>query len=203
MTARTTPFPNISLPLTQARSTPGGYITQPWLQLLQSLWARTGAAQGGNAVPTGGMMDFAGTSPPTGWLACDGSAISRVTYAALFSVVGTMWGVGDGVTTFNLPPGDVFYQGGVASSVGQTGGSASLNLTVGQLPPHTHVVDDPGHTHTASVGTGSSTKGVNSGGPVVGLTNSSLTGIDLEYTGDGDPIDILPPYATVLKIIKT
>ena len=50
----------------------------------------------------GGLIHFADT-PPTGFLECDGSAISRTTYAALFAVVGTVWGAGDGTTTFNLP----------------------------------------------------------------------------------------------------
>lgn len=50
----------------------------------------------------GGLIHFADT-PPTGFLECDGSAISRTTYAALFAVVGTVWGTGNGSTTFNLP----------------------------------------------------------------------------------------------------
>jgi microcystin-dependent protein len=49
------------------------------------------------------MMMYAGTSVPTGFLACDGSAVSRTTYAALFAVISTTWGIGDGSTTFNVP----------------------------------------------------------------------------------------------------
>jgi microcystin-dependent protein len=56
-----------------------------------------------NAVPTGAVNTFAMNSAPTGWLSCDGSLISRTTYSGLFSVVGTLYGVGDGSTTFNLP----------------------------------------------------------------------------------------------------
>jgi microcystin-dependent protein len=52
----------------------------------------------------GMIAPFAMTSPPIGWLACDGSAVSRtVTYSALFAVLSTTWGTGDGSTTFNLP----------------------------------------------------------------------------------------------------
>jgi microcystin-dependent protein len=59
--------------------------------------------QGGTA-PTGAIVSYVSTStPPTGWLWTDGSAVSRTTYATLFSVIGTTYGVGDGVTTFNLP----------------------------------------------------------------------------------------------------
>lgn len=55
------------------------------------------------AAPPGSLMAFAASSAPTGWLTCDGSAVSRASYAALFAVIGTTWGVGDGSTTFNLP----------------------------------------------------------------------------------------------------
>lgn len=79
--------------------------TQPWLQFMISLWRRTGTAQGGTSAPTGSVQSFAGPAAaiPSGWLLCDGSAISRIDYAALFSVIGTYWGAGDGSTTFNLP----------------------------------------------------------------------------------------------------
>ncbi len=53
--------------------------------------------------PLGSFFTFAGTTPPTGYLECDGSAVSRTTYANLFAVIGTMYGVGNGTTTFNLP----------------------------------------------------------------------------------------------------
>ena len=54
-------------------------------------------------VPTGSTQMFAGTSAPRGWLIADGRAVSRTTYAALFAVIGTTYGSGDGSTTFNLP----------------------------------------------------------------------------------------------------
>ena len=54
-------------------------------------------------VPTGAEIPFAGSSAPVGWLLEDGAAVSRVTYAALFAVVGTTYGAGDGSTTFNVP----------------------------------------------------------------------------------------------------
>jgi len=57
----------------------------------------------GIAVPTGSIILFGSTTPPLGYLACNGAAVSRVTYAQLFAVIGTAWGSGDGTTTFNLP----------------------------------------------------------------------------------------------------
>lgn len=55
-------------------------------------------------IPAGiGPLPYAGSSIPTGWLECDGSAVSRTTYADLFTAIGTTWGAGNGSTTFNLP----------------------------------------------------------------------------------------------------
>lgn len=53
--------------------------------------------------PTGCVMAFAGSTTPDGWLLCDGSDVSRTTYANLFAVIGTTYGAGDGSTTFGLP----------------------------------------------------------------------------------------------------
>lgn len=54
-------------------------------------------------VPAGAVCSFAGSSAPDGWLVCDGAAVSRTTYASLFAQIGTAFGAGDGVATFNLP----------------------------------------------------------------------------------------------------
>jgi Phage Tail Collar Domain len=54
-------------------------------------------------VPVGGVLVFTGTLVPTGWLMCNGALVSRSTYSALFAIIGTMFGVGDGSTTFALP----------------------------------------------------------------------------------------------------
>lgn len=65
-----------------------------------------------SGVPTGCLVPFAGTVIPSGYLLCNGAAVSRTTYAKLFSVIGTLWGEGDGETTFNLPDfSDRFIEG--------------------------------------------------------------------------------------------
>lgn len=56
-----------------------------------------------SAMPTGSLIPFAGSSAPASWLLADGSAVDRTTYAALFAVIGTSYGIGNGTTTFNLP----------------------------------------------------------------------------------------------------
>jgi len=60
-------------------------------------------ATANSLTPAGTIITFGGTSAPTGYLACDGSEVSRTTYSALFSALSTTWGVGDGSSTFNVP----------------------------------------------------------------------------------------------------
>lgn len=83
----------------------------------------------------GTVKAFGGSSAPDGWLFCDGSAISRTTYAALFAVIGTTFGAGDGTTTFNIPQscmvgntinGDVLGNG---KTLGITDGAINGGLT--------------------------------------------------------------------------
>lgn len=97
--------------------------------------------------PAGIIMPFAGTVAPQGCLFCDGSAVSRTTYAALFAVIGTTYGEGDGETTFNVPDLSGRVVIGVSNShaLGTTGGSETVTLTADQLPAHTHVVPQHGH----------------------------------------------------------
>src|ERR1051325_6033662 len=64
----------------------------------------TNGTNGADATaPAGSVVAFAGPVAPTGWLLCDGSQVSRTTYASLFAAIGTAWGNGDALTTFNLP----------------------------------------------------------------------------------------------------
>lgn len=73
------------------------------MQVLTSNTFRTLHSGLYTAVPTGAVLLYAGPTAPPNWLFCDGSAIHRVKYAALFAAVGTTYGTGNGATTFNLP----------------------------------------------------------------------------------------------------
>jgi microcystin-dependent protein len=87
----------------------------------------------GGILPAGiGPLPFAGSSIPAGWLECDGSAVSRTTYAALFTAIGTAWGVGDGTTTFNLPSwaGRVSVGAGTGTTSEAVTASSSNGFTV-------------------------------------------------------------------------
>ena len=78
-----------------------------------------------NSFASGMLMPYAGSSAPTGWLLCYGQAISRTTYSALYAVVGTTYGAGDGATTFNLPD----LRGRVVAGKDDMGGSSADRLT--------------------------------------------------------------------------
>jgi hypothetical protein len=81
---------------------------------------------GEGTTPTGSMLLFGGATAPAGWLLCDGSTISRTTYAALFDVIGEAYGTGDGSTTFQLPDLRARFPLGADGSswlIGQMGGS--------------------------------------------------------------------------------
>lgn len=98
-------------------------------------------------VPPGTMHPYAGNAAPTGFLLCDGSAVSRTTYARLFTAIGTKFGVGNGTTTFNVPDarGRVLVSvDGAAGrltekdALGESGGTEKHVLTTAQLASHKH-----------------------------------------------------------------
>ncbi len=161
--------------------------------------------------PTGAVLSFAGESAPTGWLLCYGQAISRTTYAGLFTVLAEVYGAGDGSTTFNVPDlrgrtiagqddmggasadrltgaGGV---GGIDGDIlGASGGTEAVTLTEAQMPAHTHDYTDPPSTGTAQNFAGIS---------VTGGAGTSQTGI----TGSGSAHVNMQPTLILNYIIKT
>jgi len=113
----------------------------------------TDSGGGGTTVPAGVVAAFGGTAAPTGWLMCDGAAVSRSTYAALFTAIGTAYGAGNGSTTFNVPDMRQRFPLGKAAS----GTGATLGGTGGTIG-HGHTVSS--HSHPVSV---SGSTGANGG----------------------------------------
>lgn len=104
----------------------------------------------GYLVPPGAVMAFARNTPPTGWLECNGQAISRTTYADLFAALGTAFGSGNGSTTFNLPNLLGEFIRGWDHGRGVDSGRAFASSQAQSYQSHNHTVTDPGHGHSVN-----------------------------------------------------
>ena len=111
--------------------------------------AATLAAQ---PVPAGSVFNFAASTAPTGYLECSGVAVSRTTYAALFAVTSTTFGVGDGSTTFNLPNLRGEFVRGWDNGRGVDASRAFGSAQADELKAHTHSVLEPVPNSTAAGG---------------------------------------------------
>lgn len=164
-------------------------------------------------VPTGVLYPYAGSTAPSGYLLCDGSAISRTTYSALFAVLSTTYGAGDGSTTFNLPdcrgrmPVGAGNDGTAANNATRTRGDKGGDT---RMPTHNHSITDPGHVHTYGVYGGSFSGGgaAASNFTPYGLAenrstsnnSTNITGTNNQGSGTGEN---MPPFVVTNYIIKT
>lgn len=163
----------------------------------------------GELKPTGMVVPYAGATEPTGWLFTYGQAVSRTTYADLFTAIGTIHGAGDGTTTFNLPDlrGRVIAgqddmggtsanrltgaSGGVNGDVlGGAGGAETHTLTVTEMPSHAH---STGQDNLADTGSG----------VAVRRTDSAGGAVDTASTGGNGAHNNVQPTIILNYIIKT
>jgi len=111
------------------------------------------AAQGltaDRAAPSGTVIAFAGSSCPTGWLAANGTAVSRATYAVLYGIIGTTYGTGDGTTTYNLPDLRGEFIRGLDGGRGIDTGRALGSYQADAFKSHNHAVADYAGTSSMS-----------------------------------------------------
>lgn len=144
-------------------------------------------------VPAGIVSGYAGIAAPSGYLMCDGVDISRTTYASLFAAIGTIYGVGDGSTTFGLPNligrtpiGAGTYTDPVTGSTGRTLGNplgaAAHILNTTEIPAHTHTQNGHSHNLLGNLGGALAALGINA---------NAIAGIN----GPGTPgyVSLSPP----------
>lgn len=143
--------------------------------------------------PVGEILTSAVATAPAGFLKCDFSTKSRFLYPELFAAIGTSFGVGDGVNTFNLPPGEerVIVGSGAGKPLGSNGGETTHVLTEAEMPSHTHGIANFALADVA----GESLKYAAGGN---GVQNRPTT----EARGGGAAHNNMPPYFVANHFIK-
>lgn len=182
-----------------------------------------------NLAPTGAILAYAGTTAPTGWLLCDGAAVSRTTYARLFAKIADTFGVGDGVTTFNVPdlrgrfPLGLDNLGGSsanrvtdtdADTLGGADGDETKTIAEANLPAHVHTIAHThtiNHVHTTAANTASghlidsvTGNGVDVGftGTQTDLSTNASSAANSGSVGSGTALDVMPPFLALGFIIR-
>jgi len=173
-------------------------------------------------IPTATIIPWSDSSVPTGYLECNGQAVSRSTYSALFAIVGTTYGAGDGSSTFLVPNlsdnvaigksnNKALASSGGANTVAATGNisgsTANATLSTPQLASHSHSPhgwstvnegrrDNRGDSHPYASNT-ASPSGSSSAGSGSGHSHN------MSANFSGDATSVLQPYVTIMYLIKT
>lgn len=167
------------------------------------------AAPGPNAFIAGDLKPAAYSSAPTGWLTCDGSAVSRTTYSGLYTAIGTLYGAGDGSTTFNVPD----LRGRVAvgadgsanrlsanDTLGNSGGEEAHTLSIAEMPSHDHKWGDD----INGIGRNLVIWGTSGANIAAGSTYTMEIAVGgTSATGGGGSHNNMQPYQIVNWFIKT
>ena len=171
-------------------------------------------------IPTATIVPWSSASVPSGFLECDGSAVSRTTYATLFGIVGTTYGVGDGATTFNVPDladnvpvgksnNKALASTGGANTVaatGNVGGStANATLSTAQLASHSHSTTFNANRFANFGFQGTYQYTINATVDKTTNNTGSSQGHSHNMSANfsGDATSVLQPYLTLIYIIKT
>jgi microcystin-dependent protein len=183
-------------------------------------------------IPTATIVPWSTASVPSGFLECAGAAVSRSTYAALFAIIGTTYGAGDGSTTFNVPDlqDNVAIGKSGTKNLGSTGGAntvtptgnisgnvagstANATLATGQLASHNHqllgqggevAINGPGLQQTQVVNfNNQATQYATTTAAGSGQGHSHNMSANFSGSFSGSANSVVQPYLTVMYIIKT
>lgn len=159
----------------------------------------------------GAPVGFVGFYPvnvvPTGWLICNGQAVSRTTYARLFGRIGTFHGTGDGSTTFNVPD----YQSrfllgtGGTRATGDEGGEERVTLTTAQIPEDLNVDMVNPSTELSVANQNVLSGGITGVSPLDIDSDNSIprtSEVSVRVGGDGESHENMPPWAAGLWLIR-
>jgi len=210
--SRTVVYPPNVLGGDQVTATPGSVTSQTFFwdgtNAFAISSARTSGASPAAATLPGEVRLYGGSVAPTGWFLCQGQAVSRTQFAALFAAIGTAFGAGDGSTTFNLPD----LQGRVPVGAGQgsgltnrvlaaKGGEETHVLSVAEMPAHSHSAtpswaggDVPATFQSSAVGAQGSATFPEGARDVLSITVGN--------TGGGGAHNNMQPYLVLNYIIK-
>jgi microcystin-dependent protein len=171
-------------------------------------------------IPSGTIVPWSDSSIPTGFLECAGAAVSRSTYAALFAIIGTTYGAGNGSTTFNVPDlqdnvavgksgtKNLASTGGAntVTATGNVGGStANATLSTAQLASHSHSGARGNQGSTPTILTNPENQ-FSGGGPSANTGNEGSGqghSHNMSANFSGDATSVIQPYLTIIYIIKT
>ena len=171
-------------------------------------------------IPTATIVPWSSSSVPSGFLECNGANVSRSTYSALFAIIGTTYGAGDGASTFGLPDLQdnvaigksgtkaLASTGGantVASSGNVGGSTANATLSTAQLASHSHSINPLDNPGGSSGETTRPQNGLNTDNHPNTANTGSGTGHshNMSATFTGDSTSVVQPYLTVMYVIKT
>lgn len=187
-----------------------GYISKDARSAISILYLNDPSQVSFSLVPSGMISAYGGSAAPTGWLLCDGSAVSRTTYAGLFAIISTTYGPGDSSTTFNLPDmrgrvpvGAGTGAGGGASGNGLPAGGSALTAVAagGWKGEETHTLtatEMPAHTHSSQ-----GDQGAPGGTGTTFAKSGTGSGLPTTSAGSDGPHNNIQPVMGVNFIIKT
>ena len=175
-------------------------------------------------IPTATIVPWSDSSVPSGFLECNGAAVSRSTYSALFAIIGTTYGAGDGSSTFNVPDlqdnvpvgksnNKALASTGGANTVTSTGNvagsTANATLSTPQLASHSHtfntriVADFPNPNHNPGKIPPADQNPGNNNSLIANQGSGDGHSHNMSANFSGDATSVLQPYLTIIYIIKT